>query len=228
MRSWSLSVFFCLACLVCVPAYAGTPDGASAGSEDGAPAPQAEEAKPLFRIAFADGRLSVELVDAGFGDVMKAIAAKSGIKVEISSGVYAKKVTTSFRGLGLERGLSRLLALVQEKNYLIRYDSAGAVSKVEIYGSGTAPSATAGPDAAAPAERRAVPASTVPAGSMPRIRKNPPASRRILPPFGEKEAVRPKPEPADEPANEEGYKEETPSEPSEKVPAYIPPRVPQD
>ena len=223
MRSRLIVVFLTLACLVCVPAYAGTPDVAAGASES----PPAQETKPLSRIEFSGGRLSVELVDAGFGDVMKEIAAQSGIKVEISGGVSGKKLTTSFKGLDLERGIARLLSLVQEKNYLVRYDSAGAVSKVEIYGT-AAPSGTAGPAAAASDERRRVaPAAAVPPGGMPRIRKNPPASRRILPPFGEREAVTPKPQ-QDEAVDKGDEGGETPQEPSGKVPAYIPPRVPQE
>jgi hypothetical protein len=228
VRSRTISAFFCLVCLVSVPAVAGTVDEAGRhGSGEGEPADQAGVAKPLCRIEIKEGLLSVKLVDAGFGEVMNEIAEKSGIKVEITGGAYSRTVTTSFNGLDLERGISRLLSLLQEKNYMIRYDSKGRVSKVEVYSSGATPARQpavlrpqAAPSAIAPV--------AAPLQNMPRIRKNPPLSKRILRPAGEKESDQPKTGIGDEDTDDKGYEEEMPLAPSGDVPPYIPPRNPQD
>lgn len=173
----------------------------------------------------------MELVDAGFGDVMQVISEKSGIEVEITGAVYSRTMTTSFSGLDLERGIARLLSLVQEKNYVIRYDAKGRVSKVEVYSAGSTsarPASDLRQQAGPSAERSSAPSAAVPAGDMPRISKNPPVSKRILPPFGEKETDSSRPRTEDKATDNEGYEEEMPLEPSEKIPAYIPPRNPHD
>ncbi len=103
------------------------------------PAPQApaakepEPPKPISSVTVEDGKLSVDLVDADLGNVMNEIGAKMHFEVTISGGIYGKKISTKFTGLDVERGIERLLSLVQEHNYLIYYDAAGKLSKLELY-----------------------------------------------------------------------------------------------
>jgi hypothetical protein len=96
--------------------------------------PQPEAPKTVMNVEIRDNRLSVELADAEFGAVMNTIAQMGGFKVEVASEVFGRKLTTKFSNLELERGILRLLALTRDRNYLMRYDSSGALSKVEIYG----------------------------------------------------------------------------------------------
>ena len=226
-------VLFLLVFLVGVRVFAAAAgrEGETAGDEG--TAVQRETPKPFSRVEVKNGRLSVELVDAGFGEVMQAISEKSGIKMEIVGGVYAKTVTTSFSDLDLERGIARLLSLVKEKNYMIRYDTKGMVSKVEVYSSGTTPvkqEVSAPPRAISPAEMSSLPPATSAPRRMPAVRKNPPVSKRILSPIQEtgtdRSASKETRMEEKEDADSEGYEQEMPFEPAANVPAYIPPRSP--
>ncbi len=178
-----------------------------------------------------DGLLSVELAGAEFGRVLKSVAEKAGITAAVSGDVSVKPVTTRFRNLELEEGITRLLSLMQEKNYTFTYDEGGRLRRVEVYGS-SAPAAKTG-KARAPVQQTAPAAqksgtkapSTL---SSPVVQKNPPASKRI---------IRTKKEEAEQPApaaaakdplegiGSEDASEATPVFPSEKEPPYIPPKA---
>jgi hypothetical protein len=103
------------------------------------PAPQApaaeepEPPKPASSITVEDGKLSVDLVDADLGNVMNEIGSKMHFEVIIRGSIYGKRISTKFAGLDVERGIERLLSLVQEHNYLIHYDAAGKLSRLELY-----------------------------------------------------------------------------------------------
>jgi len=228
-------LLFLLVFFVGVPFFATAAgrEGETAGDEG--TAVQSETPKPLSRVEVKKGRLSVELVDAGFGEVMQAISEKAGIKTEIVGGVYAKTVTTSFSDLDLERGIARLLSLVKEKNYMIRYDAKGMVSKVEVYSSGATPvkqDVSAKPRPLPPAETASFPPVSSRPRGMPAVRKNPPASKRILSPIQETGTDRSTSKETrmeeKEDADSEGYEQEMPFEPAGNMPAYIPPRRQQE
>ena len=87
-----------------------------------------------FHIEVKDNLLSVELIDAAFPEVINLIAEKSDFEVEFYSDFSEKILTTTFNNIDLERGIVRLLTLIREKNYMVRYDKDGNVSKLEIYG----------------------------------------------------------------------------------------------
>jgi type II secretory pathway component GspD/PulD (secretin) len=97
------------------------------------PQPQPEVAAREPVIEVKDGKLSVDLADAEIGSVISEIAHKLNFQVEINRTVYNKKVTTRFSDLDVEQGMRRLLTLAKENNYLFRYDTAGKLSKVELY-----------------------------------------------------------------------------------------------
>ncbi len=224
-------VLFLLVFFAGIPVFAAAAGREGETTGDEGTALQSEIPRPLSRVEVKNGRLSVELVDAGFVEVMQAISEKSGIKMEIAGGVYAKTVTTSFSGLDLERGIARLLSLVKEKNYMIRYDSKGMVSKVEVYGSGTMQvkeDVSTKPRPLPPAEAVSIPPARSRPRGMPAVRKNPPASKRILSPLRETETDRSASKETrmgeKENADSEGYEEEMPFEPAGKIPVYIPPQ----
>ena len=135
-------------------------------------------------INVKDGLLSVDVADAEFGSVMKEIAARAGIRVDMSGDILSRKITTRFSRLDLEDGISRLMTLLQEKNYSIRYDSKGNVNAVDIAGSvAVAPSSAKTPSrAASPA---ALQRSAAPAAPVTGVQKNPPPQRRLIPPPSE-------------------------------------------
>jgi type II secretory pathway component GspD/PulD (secretin) len=95
------------------------------------PQPEVPAREPVIEVR--DGKLSVDLADAEIGSVISEIAHKLNFQVEINRTVYNKKVTTRFSDLDVEQGIRRLLTLAKENNYLFRYDTAGKLSKVELY-----------------------------------------------------------------------------------------------
>jgi hypothetical protein len=92
------------------------------------------DAKNGLNVEVRDNQLSVDLVNAQFRSVIKAIAEKSGFTVVLSSRTAGGKITTKFADIDLERGIMRLLQLVREKNYMFHYDTKGMISKLEIFG----------------------------------------------------------------------------------------------
>jgi len=73
-------------------------------------------------VEFAEGRLSVDVRDQAFGDVVAAISNAAGFEVELSNDVFQKRLTTRFKNTELKRGLQRLLSLMEQKNYFIGYN----------------------------------------------------------------------------------------------------------
>jgi hypothetical protein len=116
---------------------------------------------------------------------MKALSARSGIKVDMSGTIQQKRLTTKFSGIELERGIARLMTLMKEKNYTMKYDTTGRVNEIEFYGTE--------PPAAAPAKAHTRPEvpKTLPKTLQPAVpseqpltgvQKNPPPQRRLIPP----------------------------------------------
>jgi hypothetical protein len=136
--AFEVFLFASAALLVAVSAYAQLPVRAvqnlpTAEAPQVQPQPQPEAPVRESIVEVIDGKLSVDLADAEIGSVIKEIAQKMNFQVEINRTVYTKKVTTRFSGLDVERGIKRLLTLAKENNYLFRYDTAGKLSKVELY-----------------------------------------------------------------------------------------------
>ena len=207
-------------------------------SEDGAASAESEQPEPpkqVLVVEVSNGLLSLELANVEFGQAIKAIAEKADFSVEGSGDVFRKKLTTKFSGLDVERGITRLLTLVKESNYMLHYDSKGAVSSLEIFGSGAVSPAVGGvkqpprpqtltrppavPPAAPQPARPAAPAATSPV--RPAARPAPPLLRRPAVPA--RPAVQPikpvQPQAADEADEDDDEDEEEVIE----VP-YVPPR----
>lgn len=97
-------------------------------------APQPEIPKAMSTITVKDGRLSVELSNVTFGDIIQEIAKKTGTQIIGYSDTFSKQLTTKFDDLEIDRGFIRLFSLVKESNYLINYGPSGSISKLEIFG----------------------------------------------------------------------------------------------
>ena len=96
--------------------------------------PQPEVPKQISIIKIENNLLSVELVNANFGEVIQSIAQKAGFTIAGYSDTYSTKVTTKFNDYEIDRGFARLFSLVKESNYLISYDTKGSIAKLEVYG----------------------------------------------------------------------------------------------
>jgi len=210
--------------LLSVAFLAGTCAAAQVPAED-AEVREVTAPVAVMQVGIRDGLLSVDVAGASFGDVMRQIASKSGIRVEVAGDVASLPVTTRFRGVELQEGILRLLSLARNRNYFMTYDGQGRLKAVEVR-SGETPAAAPkglgkGP---APAGQNATRAGEVarPPSPRPIVRKNPPASERIIrkhkteeteeAPFGD-DFFEDEGGPGDGPAGDS----------SEKAPPYIPP-----
>ena len=96
-------------------------------------APPAEVPEGLD-IKVHEDRLSVNVKDTAFGDVMAVIANAAGFDVDLSNDVYEMKLSTKFRDTEIQRGIRRLISLINQTNYFIHYGKDGSIKYLEVYG----------------------------------------------------------------------------------------------
>lgn len=193
------------------------------------PAPAVPAAAPRLNVTLKDDLLSVDLLEAEFGTVMKAVGARAGIKVEMTGPIQQKKLTTKFSGIELERGILRLMTLMKEKNYTLRYDTAGRVNALEVYGadiSVASPPAKTGarPEPPKGAQKTPQPATASSASPVAGVQKNPPQQRRLILPAKQSPPVPvPAEQPAARPKKQDSAHEDEPGNDVEELP-YIEPQ----
>jgi hypothetical protein len=102
----------------------------------------AEAQKEERTVKVLNNRLSVDLMDAEFGSVMKEIGEMAGFEVKISAAISNKTLSTSFRDMELQRGINRLLTLISQKNYFIYYGPDNSISRIEVFVPKTGPGRT--------------------------------------------------------------------------------------
>ena len=201
-------------------------------------APQPEVPKQTVNIALKNDRLSVDLINANLGEIIQSIAKQAAFSIEGYSSVFSKTITTKFNDLEIDRGIIRLFSLVKEKNYLINYDTKGAILKLEIYGgeaAGSIPKTPARPQVS-PARQQVSPPVETPSQRPAISRPALPAARRISPVRPNRQAPQTQqtpqvpqtpqaPEPADPISIQEDQNidENLPAEDVKEIP-YIPPQ----
>jgi hypothetical protein len=123
---------------VAVPAAAAKhplADPKDADEKETAQPAEPEPPKQVMNIEVKDHLLNVEIENMDFGTVIRTVADKANFKVQGSGAVFGKKLNTKFSDIEIERGVTRLLTLVKESNYLIHYDMKGNISTLEIFAS---------------------------------------------------------------------------------------------
>jgi hypothetical protein len=98
-----------------------------------------------MKIEVKENLLNVEIENADFGSVIRSIADRAKFRIEGSAGSFARKLTTKFSDVEIERGISRLFSLAKESNYFIHYHADGTISKIQIFPAGAGTSAAPGP-----------------------------------------------------------------------------------
>jgi len=195
--------------------------------EETAQPAEPEPPRQVLHIEVNDHLLTVEIENADFGTVIRTIADKANFKIQGSGTAFGKKLNTKFSDIEIERGVSRLLTLVKESNYLIHYDTKGNISTLEIYASAPGSPAVSGirpltgvqpivrPQMSLPLQpprpaniqpvpvRRPVPVPVQPAAPAPR-------------------AVKPQVFPDDEDDEDDEAIEEIPYVPSQTAPRFTP------
>jgi len=84
-------------------------------------------------VEVSSGRLSITAESANFGRLIGKIAEDAGIEVEISPAIASKTLSTDFRNLPLERGIQRLMGLINHRNFFMLYGHDGNIKKIDIY-----------------------------------------------------------------------------------------------
>lgn len=163
-----INIFLALTFLTCLlpvfPVQAQQPAAPAPPQED----IPVEPVKPVMKIEVNGGLLSVEISEAEFGNVIKEIAEKAKFKAEISSDVALKKISTTFKDIEVERGVRRLLTIMKEKDFVISYNMAGLIDKIEIYGGGVSrPIVNTQPQPKKPQIRRQKPFQRTPPSPLP-------------------------------------------------------------
>jgi hypothetical protein len=185
-------------------------------------AKQPEVPRQTISIAVKNNRLSVDLVNANLGEIIQSIAQKAGFSIEGNSSAFSKTITTKFNDLDMDRGIMRIFSLVKENNYLINYDSKGAISKLEIYGSGavdSVPQPTTRPQVS-PVRPQVRPPSAAPSPRPAIQRTSPPVTRSVP-------QVPPQPSAPEEMPEDPGIEfEDLPEEDIKEVPYVLPQRKP--
>lgn len=207
---------------ICALALIGTagltfsqiPPQAVPPADTGEVQPQPEAPKQILNVKVENDLLSVELLDADFGTVINSIAEKSGFKVEMTADVAARKITTKFNEVEIERGVLRLLTLIKEKNYMSHYNTKGMLSKLEIYGSGPATTTKPSrPAAVRPPVQRPVVTTPAPVVTSPSPAAAPP---RPPVPFVRPVPARPRfPQTTPRPQQQQVTKPQTPEAPAQ-------------
>ena len=112
-------------------------DGDAQEAETGTPgteaAPQPGLPEHISTIMVDGNHLSVEFVNVNFGEVLQAISRKVGFRLEGSSTIFNKKLTTKFTDLGIDAGIIKLFSLVGGSNYLISYNADGSISQLKLF-----------------------------------------------------------------------------------------------
>jgi hypothetical protein len=101
--------------------------------------------RPFF-LAVHNQTLSVKIENASLETVLSELAGQAGLKVSIASSARRDLLSTEFRNLPLEEGITRLLS---GKSYALIYAPSGshplwAVAEILVYPSETGPPTTTG------------------------------------------------------------------------------------
>jgi len=82
-------------------------------------------------VRVEDGLLSVELESAPAQEVFRAIAEQGGFEVRLDRSLLRRLLTARFERLPLDKGLERLIGLLQTDNYWIEF-LGDRVERVEV------------------------------------------------------------------------------------------------
>jgi hypothetical protein len=85
-------------------------------------------------VIVTNGRLTVSAQDAAIGNILSAISEQAGFEIAISPDVAPKTLSTQFTNMDIQKGIERLLALINHNDYFIYYGKDGGISRIEVHG----------------------------------------------------------------------------------------------
>lgn len=83
-------------------------------------------------VEFSDGNINLLAEDRSFGEVLDAMAKTVSFTAKVPSELRSKKISIRMYNAALDRAVTRLFTLVQEKNYKVKFDSSGKITSLEV------------------------------------------------------------------------------------------------
>jgi len=91
------------------------------------------ETVALSDIAAHDGRLWVDVKDYPVEEFFVSVGEAAGFEARIDRGYAERTITVRFNAVPLDRAISRLVRLLDTKNYRLSYDDDGRVARLEVF-----------------------------------------------------------------------------------------------
>jgi len=91
------------------------------------------ESVSLGDIHVEDGRLWVDVKDMPAPELFAEIGAAAGFEARVDRAYGERKITVRFSRVPIERALSRLVRLLDTKNFRVNYGPDGTISRLEVY-----------------------------------------------------------------------------------------------
>jgi type II secretory pathway component GspD/PulD (secretin) len=85
-----------------------------------------------IKVEFEDGNINLLAEDRSFGEVLDAMAKTVSFTVKVPPELRSKKISIRMYNTELDRAVTRLFSLVQEKNYKVKFDSSGKITNLEV------------------------------------------------------------------------------------------------
>jgi hypothetical protein len=83
-------------------------------------------------VEFKDGNINLLAEDRSFGEVLDAMARTVSFTAKVPPELRSKKISIRMYNAALDRAVTRLFTLVQEKNYKVKFDASGKITNLEV------------------------------------------------------------------------------------------------
>ncbi len=85
-----------------------------------------------INVELSDGNINLIAEDRSFGEVLDAMAKTVSFTVKVPPELRSRKISIRMYNTDLDRAVTRLFSLVQEKNYKVKFDSSGKITNLEV------------------------------------------------------------------------------------------------
>jgi len=107
-------------------------DPALAPAVDGELAPDSIEVLDVRNVTYFDGQISVEFKKVPAGEALEEIGALAGFAVITDAAIGKKPLSVRFNDQPLEKGLTRIIRLIEAGNYRYYYNDEGRLETVVV------------------------------------------------------------------------------------------------
>ena len=85
-----------------------------------------------IKVELVDGNINLLAEDRTFGEVLDAMAKTVSFTAKVPQELRSRKISIRMYNTNLDRAVTRLFSLVQEKNYKVRFVSSGKITNLEV------------------------------------------------------------------------------------------------